>query len=92
MKIKILTPEMVVFDGEVDSILVPGINGEFHIFNHHAAIVSALKTGHVKLYGAAISEKNAPLFQQDTDGKSYAYPINSGVIEFNNDKAILLCE
>ena len=30
MNIKILTPEFVVFDGEVDSVLLPGKNGDFH--------------------------------------------------------------
>jgi F-type H+-transporting ATPase subunit epsilon len=29
MNIKILTPEFVVFDGEVDSVLLPGKNGDF---------------------------------------------------------------
>jgi hypothetical protein len=32
MNIKILTPEFVVFEGEVDSVLLPGKNGDL---NHH---------------------------------------------------------
>ena len=49
MNIKILTPELVVFEGEVDSVLLPGEMGEFHILNDHAPVVSSLKQGKVKL-------------------------------------------
>ena len=47
MNIKILTPEFVVFDGEVDSVLLPGKNGDFHIMKNHA-IVSSLVNGKSK--------------------------------------------
>ena len=50
MNIKILTPEYVVFDGEVESVLLPGKSGQFQIFKNHAAIVSALVNGKVKIY------------------------------------------
>ena len=49
MNIKILTPELEVFEGEVESILLPGELGEFHILNDHAPVVSSLRTGKVKL-------------------------------------------
>jgi F-type H+-transporting ATPase subunit epsilon len=49
MNIKILTPEYVVFEGEVNSVLLPGKNGEFHIMKNHAGIVSSLIGGKVKL-------------------------------------------
>jgi F-type H+-transporting ATPase subunit epsilon len=48
MNIKILTPEYVVFEGEVNSVLLPGKNGEFHIMKNHAGIVSSLIGGKVK--------------------------------------------
>ena len=47
MNIKILTPEFVVFDGEVDSVLLPGKNGDFHIMKTLSAIVSSLVNGKV---------------------------------------------
>ncbi len=34
MNIKILTPEYVVFEGDVNSVLLPGKNGEFHIMKN----------------------------------------------------------
>lgn len=48
MNIKVLTPESVIFEGEVDSVLLPGKNGEFHIMKNHAAVVSSLEGGRCK--------------------------------------------
>ena len=45
------TPEATLFSGEVHSVAVPGVNGEFEMLKDHAPIVSFLKEGHVKLYG-----------------------------------------
>lgn len=93
MNIKILTPEYVVFEGEVNSVLVPGKAGEFHIMKNHAAIVSSLVTGKVKLYTNAIDENYAKFFTKENEKESvFSYPIKSGVIEFNNEKGIILAE
>lgn len=93
MNIKILTPEYVVFEGEVDSVLLPGKNGEFHIMKNHAGIVSSLVGGKVKLYAKSINEAFAKNFTKENETDSvFSYPIKSGVIEFNNDKGIILCE
>lgn len=94
MKIKILTPEYVAFDGEVESVLLPGKNGEFHIMKNHAAIVSSLSGGRVKLYTSTIGEPYNKYFTEDNEAKEsiFTFPIKSGVIEFNNDKGIILCE
>ena len=49
MYLQIVTPEAVVFDAEVKSVTVPGIDGEFQMLDHHAAIVSLLVSGEVKI-------------------------------------------
>lgn len=93
MNIKILTPETVVFEGEVDSVLLPGKSGEFHIMKNHAAIVSSLKGGKVKLYTESVKEEYAKFFTKEDEKDSiFSYPIKSGVVEFNNGKGIILCE
>ncbi|NAW51219.1 F0F1 ATP synthase subunit epsilon [Elizabethkingia argentiflava] len=93
MIIKILTPEFVVFEGRVDSVLVPGISGDFHIMKDHAAIVSALKEGDIRIFSAAISDDYANNFEiENTDQGEFSYKIKSGVIEFNNNNGIILCE
>ncbi|MFW2136988.1 F0F1 ATP synthase subunit epsilon [Chryseobacterium sp. TY4] len=93
MTIKIITPEYVVFEGQVDSILLPGKQGEFQIFKNHAAIVSALVNGHVKIYTDNVPEKYSKYFTKENEAKSaYSFAIRSGVLEFNNDKGIILAE
>lgn len=47
LKLRIVSPEKVVFDGEVESVKVPGMLGEFEILNDHAPIISSLVTGNV---------------------------------------------
>lgn len=48
LTLKIVSPEKVHFEGEVESVKVPGMMGEFQILNNHAPIVSALQKGRVE--------------------------------------------
>ncbi len=48
LKLKIVSPEKVVFQGEVESVLVPGTLGSFEILNDHAPIISSLEVGKVE--------------------------------------------
>lgn len=47
LTLKIVSPERVVFTGEVESVLVPGTVGQFEILNDHAPIISTLVEGKV---------------------------------------------
>lgn len=51
MKVTVVSPERIVFSGEVDSVAVPGVKGRFEILNNHAPIVSALTAGKVVCSG-----------------------------------------
>ena len=51
MYLEIVSPEATLFKGEVSSVAVPGVNGEFQVLNNHAPIVSILSKGTVKIYG-----------------------------------------
>lgn len=94
MTIKILTPELVVFEGEVESILLPGELGEFHILNDHAPVVSSLKAGKVKLITNKIENESFAKFftAEPQKNNCYSFLINGGVIEFNNNSGIILCD
>jgi F-type H+-transporting ATPase subunit epsilon len=48
LRLKIVSPEKVVYDGEVESVLVPGTLGSFEILNDHAPIISSLEKGKVE--------------------------------------------
>lgn len=90
MKVNIITPEKTLYKGNAKSIYVPGINGEFQMLNHHAAIVSVLKEGKVKIEEPE-TDNLAPTFTQGEKGL-YEVVINGGVIEMNNDIVTILAE
>jgi F-type H+-transporting ATPase subunit epsilon len=93
MNIKILTPETVIFDGEVDSVLLPGKNGDFQIMKDHIAIVSSLINGDIRLFTNSIDDSFSKNFKKDNDAKSsFSFTIKSGVIEFSGNKGIILAE
>jgi ATP synthase, delta/epsilon subunit, beta-sandwich domain protein len=43
----IISPERILFKGEVENVLVPGEMGEFEILTNHAPIISTLLEGRV---------------------------------------------
>lgn len=47
LKLKIVSPEGVAYEGNVESISVPGSLGQFQILNNHAPIISLLEAGEV---------------------------------------------
>ncbi len=51
LKLKIVSPERVEFTGEVQSVKVPGMQGNFEILTDHAPIISSLQKGIVEYDG-----------------------------------------
>ncbi|MCX6806702.1 MAG: F0F1 ATP synthase subunit epsilon [Candidatus Berkelbacteria bacterium] len=49
LHLKITTPEKVIFEGDVDEVLVPGSNGELGILPNHTHILANLKVGELKI-------------------------------------------
>ena len=56
MQLKIVSPEKILFDGEVEKVVVPGAMGEFEILDHHAPIISSLEKGRVIYKSTGIGE------------------------------------
>ena len=50
MILEIISPEKIIFTGEVESVAVPGVDGEFEMLNNHAAIVSNSKRNFWKVW------------------------------------------
>mgnify|MGYP003669401040 CR=1 FL=1 len=92
MYLEIVSPEATLFAGEVTSVTVPGINGEFQMLQNHAPIVSLLQAGNVKVDGnIAIEEAYGNRFTKDADGKTIL-PIVSGTVEMKDNKVIVLAD
>jgi len=92
MLLEIVTPEAVLFTGEVESVAVPGINGEFQMLNDHAPIVSLLQGGTVKIYGNVKIEEDYEVKFSKGDKGITLLPINSGTIEMKENKIIILAD
>jgi len=91
MFLEIVTPEATLFSGEVESIAVPGVNGEFQMLKDHAPIISLLKEGFVKIYGnIELNEDVQDKFEKQSKGVWLA--INSGTIELKDNKVIVLAD
>ena len=94
MFLEIVTPEAILFSSEIDSVSVPGVEGEFQMLNNHAAIVSILKEGLVKIYvhNQEGLEVNDHLVPDPKDNKILTLAINSGTLELKDNKAIILAD
>lgn len=48
MTLKIISAEAIVFQGEVQSVTLPGEKGSFTVLNHHASLISTLVPGKIE--------------------------------------------
>ena len=78
MQLEILTPGQKVFSGEVKLVKVPGSKGSFEIMKNHAAIISSLADGEMRV----ITESDETL----------RYATSGGVVEVNNNHVVVLVE
>jgi F-type H+-transporting ATPase subunit epsilon len=78
MVLEIISPDKKLFEGEVKSIILPGIDGFFGILDKHAPLISALKKGEIKI--------------TDNASKEQVFHVNGGVVEVLNNKVIVLAE
>ncbi|CAM3711322.1 ATP synthase epsilon subunit [Flavobacterium saliperosum S13] len=93
MILEIVSPEATLFKGEVTSVSVPGVNGEFQMLNNHAPIVSLLGKGNVKIVGSGlkIAKEFADKFNKVNE-QTFWLPIESGTIEMNDNTIIVLAD
>ncbi len=78
MNLEILTPEKLIFKGEVYGVQMPGVTGLFEVLDKHAPVVSALKDGKLKV----LKDKHTTI----------TYIINSGFVEVLNNHVSVLVE
>ncbi|MDE6782234.1 MAG: ATP synthase F1 subunit epsilon [Paramuribaculum sp.] len=71
MTLKIISPEDVVFEGEVTSVTLPGQMGSFTVLRNHASLVSTLVSGNITYL--------------DTDGDENTLSVESGIVDVDNN-------
>ncbi len=97
MFLEIVSPEAVIFSSEVDSVVAPGINGEFQVLNNHASIVSLLDKGIVKIHvhsqtHLSFNDLHGSIEQLPADDKILTLSIDSGTLEMRDNKVIVLAD
>lgn len=78
MRLEIITPDDIVYKGEVTSVTLPGGAGQFQILNNHAPVLSSLAEGKIIL--------------KTTDGEDKTFDVKGGVVEVLQNKIIVLAE
>ena len=78
LKLKIVSPEKVEFNGEVQSVFVPGTSGNFEILDDHAPIISSLEKGVVDYVKA--------------DGEKVSLGISGGFVEVQKNNVSVCIE
>jgi F-type H+-transporting ATPase subunit epsilon len=77
-QLSILTPERSVFEGEVEYVEVPGIEGYLGVLAHHAALVTALSSGTLTL--------------RRSGGETETHAVAGGFFEVSNNRATVLAD
>lgn len=76
VQLRVVSPEKVIYDGEVLRVTLPGTSGSFTILPHHAPIVSSLKPG--------------KLIYFTPDEVGHGIDVNSGFVEMS-DGVVSVC-
>src|SRR5205085_7684376 len=77
LQLEVVTPERRVLSEAVNSVTVPGSNGEMQILRGHAALISELKTG---------------VLTYNQDGTNFQLHVSGGFLEVNDDRVSVLAE
>jgi F-type H+-transporting ATPase subunit epsilon len=54
---ELVSPEKLLFSGEVESVVAPGADGQFTVLKDHAPLMTTLKAGVVQINAAGKTEK-----------------------------------
>jgi F-type H+-transporting ATPase subunit epsilon len=76
--LSVLTPEKTVFEGQVEYVEVPGTEGYFGVLAHHAALVSGLAPGTLKI--------------RKLGGAEDKLQVSGGFFEVGDNKATVLAD
>ena len=76
-KLEIVTPEKMVFSGEVDAVLAWGVEGQLGILPHHAPLMTMLQPGDLVIR---------------KEGKEEYLTISGGFLEVRPDKVVVLAD
>jgi F-type H+-transporting ATPase subunit epsilon len=77
LDLEIVTPERLAFSGPVDSVSVPGSEGELGILPHHAPLLATLGVGELRYRSGGTEE---------------SFVIAGGFVQVRPDKVVVMAE
>ncbi len=77
LHLSVVTPTNMVVDRDVDYVSVQGLEGDFGVLPDHAALLAALRVGHI--------------FYKEGDDTRYVF-VSGGFAEVSDNKVIILSE
>ena len=78
IKLSIVTPSGLIFEGDVKTVVLPGIDGEFGVIASHSSLVSTLTVGVIEIV--------------NTDASIDAIAINWGHVKVNETSVDVLID
>jgi len=76
--LRLVTPQKLLLEAEVQSLQVPGSEGYVGVLAHHAPLITALKEGKLEV--------------KDPAGRVTAYHVTGGFLEVSDNRATVLAD
>ncbi len=77
LQLEIVTPERLAYSDTVDSVQLPGIEGELGVLPHHAPLISFLGVGELRIHKG---------------GNEEFFAIAGGFLQVRPDKVVVMAE
>jgi F-type H+-transporting ATPase subunit epsilon len=77
LQLEIVTPEKLAYSDEVDTVVLPGSEGELGVLPHHAPLISTLGAGELRLRKG---------------GQEESFAIMGGFLQVLPDKVVVMAE
>ncbi|TSA37268.1 MAG: F0F1 ATP synthase subunit epsilon [Verrucomicrobiaceae bacterium] len=77
LRLEIVTPEQKIYSDDVDSVVIPGVEGELGILPQHVPLMTQLLPGELRLL---------------KDGKEMRLAVGEGFVEISSDKVAVLTD
>ncbi len=77
-KLSIVSPERILFEDEIRSLVVPGSEGYLGVLSHHAPLIATLKVGKITI--------------KDEENHETILAVSGGFIEVSDNTATVLAD
>jgi F-type H+-transporting ATPase subunit epsilon len=77
LRLRVVTPERPVFDGEAESVVVPAHDGEIGVLPRHTRLLASLGVGELRAR---------------TGGSVQRFFVEGGFVQVSDDRVTVLCD